>query len=177
MRITISGTPGSGKSTIGRLLAKKLGLKFYSVGDLRGKMAIEQGLTIDELNKLGEKDFSTDKKADEYQKELGMNEDDFVIDSRLGYHFIPNSIKIFLDCSVDIAAQRIFLEPRMDEKEYKSIEEVKEAIKKRLKSDKKRYLQYYNLNPFKKELYNIYIDTSGMKAEEAVKAIVNRIKR
>ena len=38
MIITISGLPGSGKSTIGKMLAKKLGYKFYSMGDLRGKI-------------------------------------------------------------------------------------------------------------------------------------------
>ncbi|MBN1156830.1 cytidylate kinase family protein [Candidatus Woesearchaeota archaeon] len=177
MRITISGTPGSGKSTIGKMLAKKLGLKFYSVGDLRGKMAMDMGLTIDELNRLGENDFSTDKKADEYQKELGLNEDDFVIDSRLGFHFIPDSIKIFLDCDQDVAAQRIYLEPRMDEKTYHNIKEAKEAIKKRIESDKKRYLQYYALDPFKKEFYDIFIDTSSAKPEEIVDIILRNISR
>ncbi len=175
MRITISGKPGSGKSTIGKMLAKKLNLKFYSVGDIRGKMAIDMGLTIDELNKIGEGDFSTDKKADEYQKELGLNEDNFVMDSRLGFHFIQNSIKVFLDCDVNIAAQRVFLEPRIDEKAYRSIDEVKEAMKKRIESDKKRYIQYYGINPFKKELYDIHIDTSSMKPEEVVELILKKI--
>jgi CMP/dCMP kinase len=177
MRITISGTPGSGKSTVGKLLAKKLGLKFYSVGDLRGKMAMDMGLTIDELNKRGENDFSTDKIADEYQKELGRNEDNFIIDSRLGFHFIPGSIKIFLFCAPEIAAQRIFLEPRIDEKEYTTIDEVKDALKKRIESDRKRYIKYYNLDPFKKELYDIYIDTSALKPEEVAERILRNINK
>ena len=59
MIITISGIPGSGKTTVGRMLAEKLGYKFYSIGDLRGKMAMERGMTIDQLNELGKTDGRT----------------------------------------------------------------------------------------------------------------------
>ena len=71
MIITISGVPGSGKSTAGKSVARKLGYEYVSMGDFRGKMAMERGLTIDELNKLGEKEDWTDRQADEYQRELG----------------------------------------------------------------------------------------------------------
>ena len=64
MKITISGTPGSGKSTIGKLVSKKLKLKYYDVGNMRRKMAKDMGLTIQEFNKLGEKKSFTDKEVD-----------------------------------------------------------------------------------------------------------------
>src|SRR5689334_16245543 len=99
MIISITGAPGTGKTSVGKLLAKRLGYNFYSVGDLRGKMAMERGLTIDELNKLGEKDASTDTMADDYQRELGRKEDNFIIEGRLSWHFIPHSFKVFLKCS------------------------------------------------------------------------------
>ncbi|MBU0540313.1 AAA family ATPase, partial [Patescibacteria group bacterium] len=67
MIITISGVPGSGKTTVAKILAERLGMKFYSMGDLRGKMATERGLTIDELNKLGETEAFTDNDVDTYQ--------------------------------------------------------------------------------------------------------------
>ncbi len=40
MIITIAGMPGSGKTTVAKILADKLNLKRYSMGDLRGKMAL-----------------------------------------------------------------------------------------------------------------------------------------
>ena len=64
MIITISGKPGSGKSTVAKIIAAKLGLNKYSIGDLRGKMALDRGITIDELNEVGEKEDFTDKEAD-----------------------------------------------------------------------------------------------------------------
>ena len=107
MIITISGMPGSGKTTVAKLLAKRLGYEHYSMGDLRGKMAMERGISIDELNKLGEKESWTDKEADDYQKKLGETEDNFVTDGRTGFHFIPHSRKIFLKVDLRIGAERI----------------------------------------------------------------------
>jgi cytidylate kinase len=45
MIITLSGYPGSGKSTAGKLLAAKLGYNRYSIGDLQRRLAAEHNLT------------------------------------------------------------------------------------------------------------------------------------
>src|SRR3989338_9370245 len=130
MIITITGLPGSGKTTLIKQLSEKLGVLWYSVGNLRGKMAEERGMTIDELNTLGETEVFTDKDVDEYQKKLGKSNESFVIDGRLSWHFIPNSFKIFLDVNPDVGARRIFEASqkgeRGDEKKYESVEEVKQ---------------------------------------------------
>lgn len=44
MIITISGYPGSGKSTIADIIAKKLKLKRYSVGNFRRELAKKRGI-------------------------------------------------------------------------------------------------------------------------------------
>ena len=108
MIITISGWPGSGKTTVGKLLARKLNYKFYSMGNLRGKTALEKNLTIDQLNKIGEDESWTDKDVDEYQKKLGEKEDNLIVEGRLSFHFIPKSLKIFLKVDQIIGAARIF---------------------------------------------------------------------
>ena len=38
---TITGTPGAGKTSVAKVLAKRLGIKFYSAGDILEKMAAE----------------------------------------------------------------------------------------------------------------------------------------
>ena len=60
MIITISGKPGSGKSTIAKILAEKLKLKHYSAGDFRREKAKKLCLSLEEFNKLGEKKDFTD---------------------------------------------------------------------------------------------------------------------
>ena len=145
MIITISGSEGSGKSSVGKLLAKKLDYKHYSVGDYRRKLALDIGVDINELNKLGEtKDF-TDKGPDEWQTKLGNTEDNFVIDGRLSYYFIPNSFKIFLDADEKVRAERIFKDHRKSEK-YTSVENAVSELRKRRESDKNRLKHYLIFN-------------------------------
>ena len=94
MIISISGVPGSGKTSVGKLIAEQKGWPFYSIGGLRGKMALDRGITLDELNRLGETDPTTDTSVDDYARELGKKEDNFVIEGRLSWYFIPHAFKI-----------------------------------------------------------------------------------
>ena len=94
MIITISGSPGSGKSTVRDLLAQKLNLKRYSTGDFMRQLATKSGVSLEEFGKMAQQDSSIDKQLDDRQVKLGREEDNFIIDGRLSFHFIPNSIKI-----------------------------------------------------------------------------------
>ena len=171
MIITISGIAGSGKSTVAKLLAKKLNCKHYSVGDFMRQIAKERGLTLLELSKQAEKDKSIDIELDKKQIELGKKEDNFVIDARLGFHFIPNSIKVFLEVDINEAANRILKEKREHE-QYKDIQESIEKIKTRIASEDKRYREYYNVDYHNKNNYEIIIDTTKIKPEEIVEKIL-----
>ncbi len=62
MIIAIHGQAGSGKSSISKLLARRLGYKRYSVGGLRREIAKKHGLTLAQLNKVGEKQEAMKKK-------------------------------------------------------------------------------------------------------------------
>ena len=162
MIITINGLPGAGKSTLARYLAKKFKLKYYSIGQIRREIALKKGLTIDELNKLGEKDPSTDKPIDNFQKNLA-NEDNIIVDGRLSWHFIPKSIKIFLKVDMRKGAERIMKAKRKSERPYKSLNDAIKEIKQRIKSDKKRNKKYYNINNiYNIKNYDIIIDTTNL---------------
>lgn len=178
MIITISGVPGSGKSTAGKLTAQKLGYEYFSMGELRGKMAMNKGLTIDELNKLGEKEDWTDKLADEEQKKMGETKDNFVFEGRLSWHFIPHSFKVFLTVDPDEAARRTLKnqEERPDEKPAANLAEAKKAVEERLASDKKRYLKHYGLDYTDPKHYDLVIDTTKIPAEIVVQKILDKIK-
>lgn len=179
MIITLTGLPGAGKSTIAKLLSKKLDTPWYSIGTLRGKMAEDRGMTIDEFNKLGESEDFTDKEVDEYQKKLGENTEKLIMDGRLSWHFIPKSLKVFLDVDKKEAANRIFEASkkglRQDEKPYKSADEVLVSINNRLESDQTRYKKYYNIDYLDRSNYDLVIDTTKKSPDQIVNEILDAL--
>lgn len=171
MIITLAGKPGSGKSVVADILAKKLNFKRYSAGNFRREMAKKRGLSLAEFNKLGEKEDFTDKDADKWQVKIGKTKNNFIIDGRLSYHFIPNSIKIFLDVSPEVGANRIMLSKR-DEEKMTNKKEALKLWKERCNSDMKRYEKYYKINPYKKEQFDFVLDTSHLTVEETARKIL-----
>lgn len=175
MIITISGASGSGKSTVAKLLAKKLNYKHYSIGDFMREIAEKRGISLLELSKLAETDKSIDKELDQRQIDLGKTEDNFVIDARLGYHFIPNSKKIFLDADLKESAKRILADKGRKEKNV-NLQNTTENIQKRQASEQKRYKEYYNLDIYDKTNYDLIIDTTKLTPEQVVDKILEYIK-
>ena len=183
MIITISGAPGSGKSTVAKLVARKLGYKHYSAGDFMREIAEKRGLSLLELGKIAEKDRSIDQELDSRTITIGSKEDDFVMDSRLAYHFIPDSFKIFLEVDEKEAARRIFGDVkkkktgRAVEKESTTLAATLAAIRKRKKSEEQRYEEYYRLNPYDKKQYDFVVDTTKTTPEQAVEKVIEAVKK
>lgn len=172
--ITITGTPGSGKSTLAKLLAEKLGYKHYSIGDKRRKLAEERGITLAELNRrseTGEED--TDTPVDEYQRRLGLHEDDFVIDGRTGTIFIPHSLKLLLDANEEVRARRLLARDSVAEN-ASSLAEAKQMNRERVESDRKRYIKYYGVDIWDKQRYDLVLDSTHHSPEELVAQVLAR---
>ncbi|HLD72231.1 MAG TPA: cytidylate kinase family protein [Candidatus Nanoarchaeia archaeon] len=177
MKITLSGALGSGKSTVAKLVAQKLNLKHYSTGDFMREIAIRRKVTLLELNKLAETDPSVDKELDERQIKLRKEEDHFIIDARLGWHFIPDSIKVFLNVTDEEAARRIFAEKRKDERYNTTLDLTLENIKRRKESETKRYQQYYGVNYFNLKNYDLIIDTTKLTAKEVADKLIEFVRK
>jgi len=180
MIITLSGKPGSGKSTVGKILSKRLGLKHYSMGDMQRRFAKEKGITIEELGRLELKDDKIDREVDAYQTEISEKEDDFIIDGRLSFYFIPKSIKIFLVCSDEEGSRRIYSDTKSNkrdssERKTKSLEETMKIMIKREKDNQKRFLKYYGIDFLDKKNYDLVVDTTDISAEEAGEKILKFI--
>ena len=178
MIISICGLEGSGKDTVGKELARRLGHKFYSIGDLFGEMAKKKGMGLVEYHEYCERDDIGDREVDKYQEELGEKDDNFVIVSRLGAHFIPHAFKVLLKVELEEGTRRIFqdLKNRHDES-YSNLEETRESIKKRQKSNEKRYMKLYRVNPYDEKGYDLVIDTTHITAMEVVEQILGELRK
>ncbi len=176
MIVIISGRAGSGKSTIAKTLAKKLGLHHYSMGDLTRQVAKERGISLLELGRLEENDDSIDRAIDEKQKELGKK-DNFVIDGRLSAFFIPHAtFKIFLDADKVERAKRILADKRGEEKNLDLATTLKN-MEKREESENKRYWKYYGFNCYDTKHYNLVIDTTHLGPDQVVEKILSLLQK
>ncbi len=181
MIITIAGDPGSGKSTIGKRIAKKMNYKHYYIGQIRRDAAKKMGMTLAEYNKYGETHPETDIKVDEYQKKLGKEENNFVIEGRTSWFLIPQSIKLYIAVDSSEGARRVFKELQADnnrnEDNYlKTVEDVLTSHKKREDSDKLRYQKYYQKDCSDKNNFDFVIDTTNLTPDEVFEKVWEYLK-
>lgn len=176
MIITISGLPGSGKTSVGKLLAKKLGFKFYSMGSIIQTFVLSKNMTLLQFNQLRNKDSEWDLMIDSYQKKIAKKEKNIILDGIISFHVIPKSVKIFLSVKPEVGAMRIFKAKRPDEP-YRSFSEALRDAKKRIKDDKARYKKIYKVDCHDVANFDIVIDTSNMKLNYIVETILKIIKK
>jgi cytidylate kinase len=170
--VTIAGKPGSGKSTVAKALAARLALDHVSAGDFMRQMAAERGITVLALSRVAESDPKIDREIDARSRTLGETRDGFVIDARLAWYFIPHSFKVFLDVTLDVAADRIYDAQRGSEVENIDLAATRHNIELRTASESQRYHDYYGIDYLDPANYDLIVDTSHTTVPEIVDEIV-----
>jgi cytidylate kinase len=170
LRITIAGDIGSGKSTLAKRLADQAGVEPLSTGGIQRQLAQKRGVTVLELNKLAETDFSIDKEIDSYLMNLPPG--DLVVESRMAWHFVPNTLKLYLYISDWAAARRILGAQRIDE-DYRTVKDPTEPILARRRSELARFKKYYDVDIDDLRNYDLVIDTTFATAEGVADQVAN----
>jgi len=184
--ITISGTPGSGKSTIAQLLAEKLKANRIYVGAIRRELAREKGMTLAELNQYAlthpETDVDIDQKIAQEARETAQA-NIVIVEGRTQFYFLPESFKIYIKCDLNEGAKRIWQQiqneadlKKRNEAAAKSLVELKKSIGERIISDKKRYKKYYNLDHTDESHYDLVVDTTKITPTQATRQILKALK-
>lgn len=177
--ITIAGKLGSGKSSTAKLIAEVLGYKHYSTGDFMRSIANEKGISLGDLSKIAETDSSIDKELDDHNIKIGgMN--DIVLDSRLGFHFIPDSFKVFLELDPETASKRILEDKKNNLNRSKEAtgdfdtkESILEKINHRLLSERKRYKELYGIeDQTSHSNFDLVIDTKEINLKDVSNKII-----
>ena len=178
--ITIAGKPGSGKSTTSKMLASSLGYKHFSSGDLFRRIAKERGVDVYQINLIAEKERDIDHQVDKKLQEIGENENELVIDSRMAWHWMPKSFKVYLDLDLEIAATRILTTMDDNRKKSESIpdkpSEYAGRLQLRLDTENKRYMSLYNQNPHDISNYDLVVDTYKNNPAQVLEIILSSYK-
>lgn len=174
--IAISGLPGAGSSTISKLLAESLGLKYFSPGEYFKSHSNEvnqskQALSVFKYGKGRDKDFH--ESIDEMQRRLGR-EGNIVICGKLSIWALKDiaDYKIWLDCSLEERARRTA------ERDGLSIEEAIKILRERERLEVEEWKKDYGMDyRDQKKMCDIVIDTSSMNKDEVLKKILKIIKK
>jgi len=172
--ITISGTPGSGKSTVAKLLEDELGIRYVYSGMIFRELANKYKMSLEEFGKYCEENSEIDKELDARQLEI-LKEGNVILEGRLaGWLAHLNNIKalkISIITDLDTRAKRIVNREKGD------VEKRKEEIIKREKSEATRYKNYYNIDLKDNSIYDLIIDSGDKTPEEIVDIIIAKIDR
>ncbi len=162
MHITITGNLGSGKSTVCRLLSDQYQYEIYSTGKVQRELARQMNMTTLELNKLMCSDRKYDKMIDDETARISRENRDknIIFDSRLAWHFVEHSFKVFVSVSLEVAAERVMKDQRGAEEKYSSLEEAKKLLAERAATENVRYKDIYNLKYMEYSNYNLIIDST-----------------
>jgi cytidylate kinase len=178
--ICICGLAGSGKSTVGKLLARNYGLKYYSGGDALKALAVEAGYqpknegwweTSEGLKFLKQRaidphfDRRVDKKLLEFAK-MG----NVVLDSWTMPWLLKDGFKIWLEASLETRAQRVAGRDKIP------LKEALAALKKKEEQTRQIYRKLYgfslgeDFSPF-----HLIVDTENLTIQEVYQTIAKVI--
>ncbi|RCV62803.1 cytidylate kinase [Methanophagales archaeon] len=172
MRLTISGLPGSGTTTVANLLSREFEMELISAGEMFRQIANAKKLQLAHFNKLAEDNDEFDRQIDELQGKEAMKRDNVIIESRLAGFFVPKAdLKIWLKAPSEIRARRI------GSREGVAYIDALSAMRDRERSEHKRYEQYYGILLDDLTIYDLVIDSSRWNEKGIVAMIKVAVER
>jgi cytidylate kinase len=180
--ITISGKPGSGKSSTADRVAEMLGYTRYSSGDHVREIIRKRKMTLREFNERAEKHPEIDHQIDEELRKL-RDQRDIVIDARLGFYWIPESFKVYLDLNSDLAVVRIFKDANLNTLRSTSGEGsptmsgIEDQVEERMQSERTRFKKLYGINAYSTEHFDLVVDTARHSPQTVALTIFDTYKR
>jgi cytidylate kinase len=180
--ITISGKPGSGKSSTADIVAELLGYTRHSSGDMVRQILAKSGLSLQEYNNRAKNDRALDEAVDEELRAL-RNKKDIVIDSRLGFYWIPESFKVYLDLDIEVATVRIYKDAvtnanrKQSGEGVASLSDVTKQVRFRMEEERQRFRATYHVDPYDLAHFDLIIDTSRHAPQTVALTIYDTYRR
>ena len=180
--ITLSGKPGSGKSSTADRVAELLGYTRHSSGDMVRQILAKKHMTLEEYNNQATADHDLDAEVDEKLRELRTKRD-IVVDSRLGFYWIPESFKVYLDLDIDTATARIFKDAVTNksrssvETSGNSLAEVSRQVRERMQNEQSRFKSMYGVDPYNTEHFDLVINTSRHDPQTVAISVFDHYKQ
>ncbi len=170
-KISLAGDLGSGKSTVGDVLAKKYSMEKVSIGVMLRDLATEHGMDVTAFNKYMETHPEIDNELDNKLKSYEEKQGNFLFDSRLAWNFVPSSFSVYMKADIKTSAERILKAGRSTEV-YEDINDAAQKLKARRESESLRYKTLYNVDILDMNNYDFVIETDDKTATQVADEII-----
>ena len=158
MIITIGGLPGTGTTTMSKLISERYNLKHVCAGFIFRDMAKEMNMELQEFSKYAEENPEIDKEIDRKQVEMAK-EGNIVLEGRLAAWMLKNN-NVNPTLSIWLRAPPMVRCERISERENEDLDTALTKMINRENSEKKRYKEIYNIDIDDLSIYDIVIDSS-----------------
>jgi cytidylate kinase len=166
MIIAVSGLTGSGKNTLGELLAKELGYRL--VCPTFKDLAKKEGVSLMEFQKMAEKDSDIDRKFDAVLREQARG--DCIVTTWLGPWIVDADVRIKVFAPAAVRAGRIAGRDSM------SGEEAVAHVNERDERNRKRYKKIYSIDIYDDSGFDACLNSGIYKPEELLRICLALIK-
>jgi predicted cytidylate kinase len=172
--VTVGGLPGTGTSTLCRLLERELGLPYVYIGQIFRQEAAARGMTLPELNELAQKDESVDRALDDRQLEI-LRQGGVILEGRMSgwlasRHGI-DAFKVWLQADEDERIRRLV------DRDGGDFEEQRRLARERVAQESDRYRRYYGADPSDPEVYDLVRDSTDASPGELVSQVTAAIRK
>ena len=165
IKIAVSGKSGCGNTTVSRIVADLLGLRFINF--TFRSLAQERGISLEEVMERAAEDDRWDREVDSRQVQLAREGGGCVLGSRLAIWMLEEAdLKVYLLAKPEIRAERIV------KREGGSLEDVAAFTEERDRQDQSRYLRIYNIDNNNYEFAGLVIDTDSLDPDQIARLIV-----
>ena len=167
LKIAVSGKSGCGNTTISKIVADRLGLRFINF--TFRSLAQERGLDLKRVLELAAGDDSWDKEVDSRQVRLAREGGGCVLGSRLAIWMLEEAdLKVYLRARPETRAARIV------KREGGALDEVAAFTQERDRQDHNRYLRIYNIDNDRYDFAGLIIDTDDLQPPEIAEIIIKK---
>jgi cytidylate kinase len=170
LRIAISGKSGCGNTTISRMVADTLNLRFINF--TFRSLAEERNLTLKDVMERAAKDDAWDREVDRRQVAIALENGGCVLGSRLAIWMLKEAgFKVYLRAKPETRAARIV------KREGGSLEEVAAFTAERDRQDRERYLRIYQIDNDLYDFADLVIDTDDLDPAQIAALIVEGVRK
>lgn len=167
--VTVSGYPGSGTSTVARLLSGRTGLPVVNAGDVFRGLAQERGQDIAAFAEHVRRHPEVDREIDERQVDVARR-GEVILEGRLAGFMTHRAgvpaLRVWLACDLDERVRRVAGREALPE------DEARRGVLERQRAERERYLAFYGFDLDDLSLYDLVLDSGALRPAPLAEAVL-----